>query len=407
MSVGADQVGESLKVAWAALDRRELQAKLVGADDRAALVRAAEELLSTVSGLLEDEALWSRLHEVDELSKVLESQDLARIREILASELGILLAALGYRPPPPLLQFREEVHRTLVWILDPSNRETGRWPAGASEAWKSFYYLQYRLRELLERSAPAGSDAPTTDEFRDVVGSTARIVSRISPATVRVVVGTVIEEVIPVPFLRKLVGGLGGEAAGWVVGALVARGAVPSVVEEVKDLQSRDHVRWDHELSANVYQLYERLARALVVSDARIRIGDDAAMLLAQEQVRSGLDRLDALVEFTRDLEPKSGWGSPVDLEDIVGSEKTLSAKDSVRAMLVACERALEMRESTPSEEFAHTFRAAAAAAETALFALEHDVTAPSRRRAPFETESDKGYGSVRDARDSTRSAEL
>jgi hypothetical protein len=166
---------EMLTVANEALSRQDAAALHDDLDRavRDGLVAAALQLESAVTELIHDDELWVRLQSLDGLPSRLDAAQRDRFRAVLSRDLGTILAAHGYRPPPPVLQFRDDILRHLGTVLsDPGSPASER---EVADARRSLIYLGHRLQ-------------PPVSELRRVMHATTNFLARIAPAITRVTV---------------------------------------------------------------------------------------------------------------------------------------------------------------------------------------------------------------------------
>jgi hypothetical protein len=260
---------------------------------RGDLIEAAQRLESVVGDLIHDDQLWIRLGAVDELPNRLDPDQLDRFRVLLAEDLGTVLAALGYRPPPTLVRFRDEILTHIGTLLSDEPQQTGT--AKVTEAKNALVFLRYRLREVLSRTDQPRLDQPPPSELRRVVATASNVVARIAPAVTRVGVTATLAAFLGDATLAKVAGEVAGETAGGLVGILVARASLPNAIRQVDELHAQDTKELPHRRDHVVAQIHTALSRAAITWNTADRIGLDDALALAEANLDAAQKHSDLL----------------------------------------------------------------------------------------------------------------
>jgi hypothetical protein len=249
---------------------------------RADLVQAGTRLEVAVTELLHDDDLWARLQSLDDdVPRLLDTEQRERFSVVLSQDLGTILAALGYRPPPPLLVFRDEVlHHLGTVLIAPDAPASER---AVTDARHSLIYLGHRLRALLKHSERPDLPQPPVSDLRRTVDTAANVVARIAPAVVRVGITGVVIAALGDAVGAQVVGDLAGEAASALIGLLLARVGLAGASKQVAELAEQDVHEWADLVDRAVVDIHAALSHAAIAWAAgeRINIHDAAQLALA------------------------------------------------------------------------------------------------------------------------------
>jgi hypothetical protein len=205
------------------LGLQQVDRELAAADDRTVLGElsaAGAELVTSLSSLHDDAALWAHLRSAEVAVDGLPRTTLLRMREVLDQDLVSVLPAWGYRPPPSDLEFARGIQEAVAGLVGTGRPEPGT-AHRVDRAREELGWFLLRLRRVLAE----GADSTTSRTHGPQERAVARV--RVSAWVRRAALA-----VAPAAVAAGAVGAVSGPAAGLAAGAAAAGSeAVKRMVE--------------------------------------------------------------------------------------------------------------------------------------------------------------------------------